>query len=134
MRKDSAGLSRPTTRARRQPDRRPVDLPTVVSGPELIAPYRRVAIHVIARAFRDLASPVDSPTAREFLDDSPMLHHWSAVAALDPASIAASADLLIATLGQAGNQNDAGPDLPDGANGVELKQRPSRPPVRRAGD
>jgi hypothetical protein len=119
----------PSARVRRETDTRPLGVPAAVSGPELIAPYRRMAMHVIARAFRDLASPVDSPTAREFLDDSPMLRHWSAVAALNPASIVASAELLIATLGEAGNGSDRPVDVEQAA----LKRRPARPAAGRAG-
>jgi len=52
------------------------------------APYRHLAIHVLALALRDLSNPAVSPTdresARRFLTGSPMLLHWCQVAALDP--------------------------------------------------
>jgi hypothetical protein len=52
------------------------------------APYRHLAIHVLALALRDLSNPAASPTdresARRFLTGSPMLLHWCRVAALDP--------------------------------------------------
>ncbi len=57
------------------------------------APYRRLAIHVLARALRDLSNPAGSPTdresARQFLNGSPMLAHWCRLAAFDPRLVAA---------------------------------------------
>jgi len=57
------------------------------------APYRRLAIHVLARALRDLSNPAASPTdresARRFLIGSPMLAHWCRLAALDPRLVVA---------------------------------------------
>jgi hypothetical protein len=53
---------------------------------------------VIGRAIRDLASPAESTTARAFFAGSGMLHHWCALAELDPASVAARATVLIAEL------------------------------------
>lgn len=69
--------------------------------PEYIVPYQRVALRVIFQAFRDLESPAEASAAFEFLDGSPMLRHWSAVAALDAASIRASARHLVARLAEA---------------------------------
>ena len=66
--------------------------------PEHLLPYRRVALNVIGRAIRDLASPAESMTARAFFAGSGMLHHWCALAELDPASVAARATVLIAEL------------------------------------
>ncbi len=51
-------------------------------------PYRHLAMHVLARALRDLSNAAGSPTDREsarlFLAGSPMLFHWCRVAELDP--------------------------------------------------
>ncbi len=62
------------------------------------APYRRLAIHVLARALRDLSNPASSPTdresARQFLNGSPMLAHWCRLAALDPRLVAAHLEKL----------------------------------------
>ena len=65
---------------------------------ELFVPYRRVAMRVISQAFRDLECPSEAAAARAFLTGSPMLHHWSAVAAVDATSIIEHARLLIARL------------------------------------
>jgi hypothetical protein len=54
---------------------------------EAFTPYRHLAMHVLARALRDLSnpgSPTDCESARRFLAGSPMLLHWCRVAALDP--------------------------------------------------
>jgi hypothetical protein len=55
---------------------------------EAFLPYRHLALHVLARALRDLAnangSATDRESARLFLAGSPMLFHWCHVAALDP--------------------------------------------------
>ena len=51
-----------------------------------LGPYRNLAMHVLARALRDLlhpASPTDRESARRFLAGSPMLSHWCRVAARD---------------------------------------------------
>jgi hypothetical protein len=54
--------------------------------------YRRLAIHVLTRALRDLsgpgASPADRESARLFLVGSPMLAHWCQLALLDPGLVA----------------------------------------------
>lgn len=50
-------------------------------------PYRQLALHVLARALRDLSNPAtrtDRESALRFLSGSPMLFHWCRVAALDP--------------------------------------------------
>ena len=56
------------------------------------APYRHLAMHILAFALRDLsnpgASPPDRESARRFLSGSPMLFHWCRVAALDPHRVA----------------------------------------------
>jgi hypothetical protein len=57
--------------------------------------YRRLAMRVIERAFRDV-SPQGSgarerQTAREFLGGSVMLFHWCQVARLDPRRVISSA-------------------------------------------
>jgi hypothetical protein len=58
------------------------------SRDEGFIPYRHLALHVLARALRDLsnaAAPLtDRESARLFLAGSPMLLHWCRVAALDP--------------------------------------------------
>jgi hypothetical protein len=55
---------------------------------EAFLPYRRLAMHVLGRAIRDLengaGSATDRESARVFLAGSPMLFHWCRVAALDP--------------------------------------------------
>lgn len=55
---------------------------------EAFLPYRHLALHVLARALRDLSSAAggaaDRESARMFLAGSPMLSHWCRVAALDP--------------------------------------------------
>jgi hypothetical protein len=55
---------------------------------EAFIPYRHLALHVLARALRDLSNAAAPATAREsarlFLAGSPMLFHWCRVAALDP--------------------------------------------------
>ncbi len=65
---------------------------------EFFVPYQRVAMRVISQAFRDLECPAEAAAARAFLTGSPMLRHWSAVAALDATSIIECARLLIAQL------------------------------------
>ncbi len=53
-------------------------------------PYQHLAMHVLARALRDLsslASPDDRESARRFLAGSPMLLHWCRVAELDPCMV-----------------------------------------------
>ncbi len=55
-------------------------------------PYRRLAMHVLVCALRELSNPAASPgdrdSARRFLTGSPMLFHWCRVAALDPRLVA----------------------------------------------
>jgi len=62
-----------------------LDHPT---GDDGLTAYRHLAMRVLARALRDLASPAGSATdresARRFLSGSPMLSHWCQLAALDP--------------------------------------------------
>jgi hypothetical protein len=57
--------------------------------------YRRLAMRVIERAFRDVTpqgcSAQERRTAREFLAGSVMLFHWCRVAMLDPRRVIASA-------------------------------------------
>jgi len=65
---------------------------------EFLVPYRRVAMRVIGQAFRDLECPAQAAAARAFLTGSPMLRHWSAVAAIDAAAVIECARLLIARL------------------------------------
>jgi hypothetical protein len=65
---------------------------------ELFVPYQRVAMRVISQAFRDLECPSEAAAARAFLAGSPMLRHWSAVAALDATTIIECARLLIAKI------------------------------------
>lgn len=60
---------------------RPLD---EVGGSASLQGYRHLAMRVIDQALRDLAGPGctagDRATARAFLDGSPMLHLWCAVA------------------------------------------------------
>jgi hypothetical protein len=67
---------------------------------EAAATYRRLAVRVIERAFRDVTAAtcpsVDRQTAQEFLAGSRMFFHWCRVAALDPRRVMARA----ATLGK----------------------------------
>lgn len=60
--------------------------------------YRRLAVRVIQRAFKDITAPAcpadDRRSAREFLAGSPMLFHWCSVAALDPRRVIAKATTL----------------------------------------
>lgn len=60
--------------------------------------YRRLAVRVIERAFRDITAPTcppsDRESAREFLAGSHMLFHWCSVAALDPRRVMARAATL----------------------------------------
>jgi len=62
------------------------------SSDDGFASYRHLAVHVLARALKDLLNPAGSPTDREsarlFLTGSPMLSHWCRVAALDPRWVA----------------------------------------------
>ena len=62
--------------------------------------YRRLAVHVIERAFKDITASTcpsgDRQSAREFLAGSRMLFHWCRVASLDPHRVMARA----ATLGK----------------------------------
>jgi hypothetical protein len=64
------------------------------------APYRHLAVRVIAQAFRDLAIPTGSAagqeSAREFLAGNSMLYHWCEVADLNPVSLVARARRLMA--------------------------------------
>jgi hypothetical protein len=57
-------------------------------GDDGFAPYRHLALHVLALALRDLSNPAASRTdresARRFLTGSPMLMHWCRVAAIEP--------------------------------------------------
>jgi hypothetical protein len=66
-------------------------------------PCRHLAVRVIELAFRDLASSAglrsDQESARVFLAGSSMLHHWCAVADLDPAQMIARANRLTTTSG-----------------------------------
>jgi hypothetical protein len=62
-------------------------------------PYRRLAMHVLARAVRDLIAPDSLPrdrdSARAFFAHSRMLPLWCRIAAIDPhcmADRAAAAD------------------------------------------
>ena len=64
------------------------------------APYRHLAVRVIAQAFRDLATPAGwsagPGSAREFLAGNSMLYHWCEVADLNPAWLVARARRLMA--------------------------------------
>lgn len=57
--------------------------------------YRRLAMRVIERAFRDVSpqgrGARERQTAREFLGGSVMLFHWCQVARLDPRRVIATA-------------------------------------------
>jgi hypothetical protein len=82
---------------------------------ETFRPYRRLALHVLARAVRDLIGPKsladDRDSARVFFADSRMLAHWCRVAALDPRSLAeraAAADAAL-TAGSAGPRRSRPP-------------------------
>lgn len=68
------------------------------AAPELLRPYRRVAVRVIALALRDLANSGESLAARAFLRDSRLLHHWCAVADIDPARVMARARVVLTEL------------------------------------
>ena len=65
---------------------------------EAAVTYRRLAVHVIERAFRDITAPTcpsgDRQSARNFLAGSRMLFHWCRVAALDPQRVMARAATL----------------------------------------
>ena len=64
--------------------------------------YRRLALRVLAQAFRDLANPARSShreSARVFLGGSAMMIHWCEVAALDPLCIVTHAKQLMACPG-----------------------------------
>jgi hypothetical protein len=58
---------------------------------EAFLPYRHLALHVLARALRDLSNAegaeTDRESARRFLAGSPMLSHWCRVASVDPALV-----------------------------------------------
>ena len=60
--------------------------------------YRRLAIRVIERAFKDMIAPAcaagDRESASKFLAGSPMLLHWCSVAALDSRSVIVRARTL----------------------------------------
>ena len=79
-------------------------LPTrvVMADPES-GPCRHLAVRVIELAFRDLASSAGlsghQESARVFLAGSSMLHHWCAVADLDPAWMIARANRLTTASG-----------------------------------
>ncbi len=64
------------------------------------APYRHLAVRVIAQAFRDLAIPTGSAagqeSARKFLAGNSMLYYWCEVADLNPVSLVARARRLMA--------------------------------------
>jgi hypothetical protein len=108
----------------------PADADPVPPGPtipEYFVPYQRVAMRVIGQAFRDLESPAEAAAAREFLDGSPMLRHWSAVAALDARSIAACARALVERLAS----TPATPCRAPKANGSGLPRRPTPSPKHR---
>jgi hypothetical protein len=51
-----------------------------------LAPYRHLALTIIAQAFRDLTgncSPADRESAQAFLAGSPRMRHWCQVAGVD---------------------------------------------------
>ena len=60
--------------------------------------YRRLAMQVIQRAFKDIEAPAcppdDRKSARDFLAGSPMLFHWCHVAELDPRRVMARATMV----------------------------------------
>ena len=64
------------------------------------APYRHLAVRVIAQAFRDLAIPTGSAagqeSARKFLAGNSMLYYWCEVADLNPVWLVARARRLMA--------------------------------------
>jgi len=68
------------------------------------APYRHLAVRVIAQAFRDLAIPTGSAagqeSARKFLAGNSMLYHWCEVADLNPVWLVARARKLMASSDQ----------------------------------
>ena len=65
---------------------------------EAAALYRRLALHVIKLAFKDIAASTCPPghrrSAREFLAGSRMFFHWCRVASLDPYRVMARAAAL----------------------------------------
>jgi hypothetical protein len=65
---------------------------------EEVVRYRRLAVRVIERAFKDMIAPAcaagERESAREFLAGSPMLFLWCGVAALDPHRVIAYATRL----------------------------------------
>jgi hypothetical protein len=69
---------------------------------ERLRPYRHLAMHVLARAVRDVLEPARSATDREsaraFLAGSVMLQHWCRVAALNPDCVAEHVERFTAGL------------------------------------
>ena len=93
------------------------------SPEESFRPYRQLAICVLVRALRDVASAngasADRESARIFLNGSSMLLHWCHVAALDPTVVTSLAEKLAGTSGDWTTRYDeatrAGRPLPVGA-------------------
>jgi hypothetical protein len=91
----SLALASPAVPAPSRPD----PFPNLSDDPvEEAATYRRLAVRVIERAFRDITAPTcaagDRSSAREFLAGSSMLLHWCSVADIDPRYVIARASSL----------------------------------------
>lgn len=72
--------------------------PPAPSGAEMLAPYRALALRVIALAIRDVMThgqaASEHVSARAFLSGSGMLTHWCELAGIDPAVVLARASTL----------------------------------------
>jgi hypothetical protein len=69
----------------------------VDSRHDSLAPYRHLALTIIAQALRDLTgscSPADHQSARAFLAGSPSMRHWCRVAGVDAHRLIATARRL----------------------------------------
>jgi hypothetical protein len=70
-------------------------------GPGLLAPYRHLAVRVIAQAWRDLfahgGTPSERESARTFLSGSPMLAMWCELADMDAVAVHSRVQTHLAT-------------------------------------